>query len=285
MHTEAQPSSSDIIEWTARPFDQEDVEIGRGFRQGTLDCRDILAVDKYQQEGIIGALVLPNSLVQYGIGWFRTVPIGFEGQFVANPDAQGDPLKPKEKDDFSLKLLASIFLAANSNQEFCRAGGLFDLLQCDLKAPKNSGFKLAESAPSQSPVTQGKTNPKRAASPTQQKEKSAKKHQTSASPERTKVPSSDSQKQDDPTVEVSSKAFSKNTGEQKKRPEHNPILPAGSQEENYTPSIETGASPAIQSSTPAPDQGTSSFQSANIFTRLKVRHLVFTAPSGLAYSV
>ncbi|KAJ9077925.1 hypothetical protein DSO57_1012089 [Entomophthora muscae] len=136
MHKEVQTNSSDIVEWVARPFDQEDVEISRSFRQGTLDCRDILAVEKYQREGIIGALVLPNSLVQYGIGWFRTVPIGFEGQYVGDPDAEGDPLKPKEKDDFSLKLLASIFIAANSNQEFCEAGGLVDLLQCDLKIPK-----------------------------------------------------------------------------------------------------------------------------------------------------
>ncbi|KAJ9075509.1 hypothetical protein DSO57_1035423 [Entomophthora muscae] len=257
MHKEVQTNSSDIVEWVARPFDQEDVEISRSFRQGTLDCRDILAVEKYQREGIIGALVLPNSLVQYGIGWFRTVPIGFEGQYVGDPDAEGDPLKPKEKDDFSLKLLASIFIAANSNQEFCEAGGLVDLLQCDLKIPKALIIKKNPIESKDLPSSSSNTKPKRAPSPLHQRETPPKKHQLSASPrvqdrDESSPPSSNT---GNFTPQNGSRATSEITEVQDKEPvSDSTTLPLEVHNEKATPSNRAETPISIQETLPDSDQ-------------------------------
>lgn len=124
-------ASQPNIDWTVRAFDDEDLIISKQFRSGCLGYGDILAHPKYNREGILGALLLPHSLIQFGMGWFRSIPMGYLGQ---DPSLEvgTESLTPSLVDDFSLKLLSSIFIATADSPQYTASGGLSDLFKSNM---------------------------------------------------------------------------------------------------------------------------------------------------------
>ncbi|KAI0225437.1 hypothetical protein L0F63_001271 [Massospora cicadina] len=105
------------LNWCTRGYDLTDVHLANLFLDGRCTYAAYTNHVKYRSEEVMAALLLPNSLIQVGVGWFRFIPLTNNAPFPITPP----PTSSLSPDNLALVLLSSIFIALgrqlpNANQ-------------------------------------------------------------------------------------------------------------------------------------------------------------------------
>ncbi|KAJ9073919.1 hypothetical protein DSO57_1011594 [Entomophthora muscae] len=66
---------NDILDFNVKPYTEEDRTLALEFHSGNTSHKCFTNNPKYQEEGIISSIILPNSVVQLGFNWVRYIPI------------------------------------------------------------------------------------------------------------------------------------------------------------------------------------------------------------------